>query len=147
MEVTPDDRKEFYLEEVKSLREKMNGVLIEARALERHALVLTGVVWAWLLPRIKEIPEVSLWIPFFLCSLALLREAVLYLEIRDLTRYIRRTEERFLGPQGGWESDVETANLAVTLWNRRFRVPWAAIAFWGILIAGTLLGPLWLIRR
>jgi hypothetical protein len=135
------DQKEFLVEELKGLREKVNVAVRDARQLERYSLVLTGGVWAWLLTHAAGLPRVSWWIPFFLSCLMMLREGVLYLEIRDLAKYIRGVEERFLGDEGGWEKHVHASK---TFTKKQFRVPGAAIAFWSVLIAGTLLGPFWL---
>lgn len=89
----------------------------------------------------SNIPKISWWIPFVSSCLLLLREVVLYLEIRDLTKYIRGQEERFLEEKGGgWERTVY--KYAFKVWGAR--VPWAAFLFWSVLILATFLAPFWL---
>jgi hypothetical protein len=131
-------RNEFLVEELKGLREKVNAAIVEARALERYAVLLTGGVWAWMLTSEKTLPKPSWWIPFICSCLMLLREAVIYLEIRDLAKYIRGQEIDFLGENGGgWETKIAKSTCKI----KGFRIPWAALIFWIILISTTLIGP------
>ncbi len=136
-------RNEFLLEELKGLREKVNAALGEARALERYAVLLTGGVWAWMLTSENNLPKLSWWIPFICSCLLLLREVVIFLEIRDLAKYIRGQEEGFLGENdGGWETTVAKSAFKI----KEIRVPWAALVFWGVLISTTFIGPFFIIK-
>jgi hypothetical protein len=141
MDLNTSEHKDFLAEEIRSLRDQLKGALLEARSLERYAVVLTGVVWTWLLTnKGKNLPEISWWIPFFLTLVILTREAALYLEIRKLAGYIRAKEELFLGEKGGWEAEVWRSSRKIGT----FRAPWPAVLFWFLMIGGTALGPLWL---
>jgi len=143
MEFTTMDRKSFLADELGSLRQQVQSAVREARLLERYTLALTGGVWSWLLTnRDRELPEIAWWIPLFLAVLVLARETVLYLEIRDLAAYIRQRETEWLDKSGGWETSVSKSSHQIRGW----RVPSAAILFWALLLGGTALGPLWLIR-
>ncbi len=132
-------RNDFIMEEIRSLRGQLKGVLLEARALERYALVLTSAAWTWLLTNTdRDLPVLSWWIPFFLTVVILTRESALYMEIRKLAGYIRAKEEFFLGKEGGWKAEVwRSSGKMGTL-----RVPWPAVLFWFLVIGGTALGPL-----
>lgn len=141
MDLNTSERKEFHTEEIRSLRDQLKGTLLEARSLERYAVVLAGVVWTWLLTnRGRNLPEISWWIPFFLTLVILPREAALYMEIRRLAGYIRAIEELFLGEEGGWEAEVWRSSRKIGT----FRAPLPAVLFWSLMIGGTALGPLWL---
>jgi hypothetical protein len=141
MDSATSDRNIFLAEEIRSLREQLKGALLEARALERYALVLTGVVWTWLLTNgDRDLPVVSWWIPFFLTIVILTREAALYMEIRKAAGYVRSKEELFLGETGGWESEVWRSSGKIG----NFRAPWPAVLFWLLMIGGTALGPFWM---
>jgi hypothetical protein len=136
-------KNEFLVEELKGLRDKVNAAIGEARSLERYAVLLTGGVWAWMLTSEKDLPKLSLWIPFICSCLMLLRESVIYLEIRDLAKYIRGQEEYFLGKNdGGWETEVAKSTCKI----KEFRIPWAALVFWSILILTTLIGPFYITK-
>ena len=91
--------------------------------------------------RYRYLPNLSWWIPFIGSCLLLLKEILIYLEIRDFANYICDQEEDFLGKNGGgWETSLAQSASAI----RGFRIPWAALAFWGVLISTTLVGPFWL---
>jgi hypothetical protein len=139
MDLNTSECKDFFAEEIRFLRDQLKGALLEARSLERYALVLTGVVWTWLLTNSdKDLPEISWWIPFFLAIVILTREASLYMEIRRLAGYLRAREELFLGEEGGWETEVWRTSRKIGT----FRAPWPAVLFWVFMIGGTALGPL-----
>lgn len=141
MDSSGTERKGFFAEEIRSLRDQLKGTLLEARSLERYALMLTGVVWTWLATsKSRNLPEIGWWIPFFLILVILTREASLYMEIRRLAAYIRAKEELLLGEEGGWEAEVWRSSRKIGT----IRVPFPAVLFWALMIGGTALGPLWL---
>jgi len=132
------DQKDFLVEELKELRQKVNRAIQDARSLERQSLALASGIWAWLLTHgTTVVSSFGWWIPSLLSFLGGLRALVLYIEVKWLTEYIRESEKDQLGDTGGWEGYVHRRKYQ---WLR----PVAAVFFWLGLFGGTTGGAFWL---
>jgi len=122
---------EFLRLEYSSLREEQVEKIRQTFALSQFALVVTGVMWAWLTTQGRELPRnLVTWPPLVIALLFTSLYWALRRDIRTLGARIASLERHFrVPPELAWES------AASETYTRTRVVHWA---IWGVLLAANL---------
>lgn len=130
-----DSIAEFRMKEYEELRKETLDRLKELWALEKFALGGAAAIAAWLLTHVKEVGSnsVAWWLPFIFLALCAGRfgTGMYHLGFRA-SDYIVKTEEHFLGSEGGWEKWFRKEGPNETL---------AYFAVWAVALAAALYLP------
>jgi hypothetical protein len=124
--------------EYEFLRKEIATSIEETRNLERGALAITGILWAWFLTHLP-VPFIAWLIPPVLVVLGAYRAKVLNRSFQLIARYLREREKALLSEIPttdsqqihGWETFREKQNAGVEC---------SAYIFWCLLFLGSVIG-------
>jgi hypothetical protein len=125
---------EFHLKEYEALRVEIDGLLNEARTLERWVLLSIGpvVVWLYSHPDIP-LPAGAYWVPFLLASACAVRVRHFQMNVGHAVAYSRELEQFFCSSDSpeGWNHFVDRVR------HPKYSVP--SVVFWCLLVGLTAL--------
>ena len=135
---------DFRLKQYESTRKEIEGNIQETRTLERYAIIVSSLVWVWLLTHdfttidIEGTFKIVWWIPSLLVILCALRVFSLFLGILRAAKYLRQLENLFFCSEDipGWETFVQNEKNAF--------ITWSAVIFWFLILSITVAAPFFL---
>ena len=133
-----------YLEkECEYLRTRLAVNIDETGALERHAIVATGVLWAWLATH-QVVAGLSAlaWLPLAVTLFFGFRAVAVYYRVQSVRTYLAKLEAAADLPGGlGWATSLELSGGRYRLWTANASLGWDSTSMWALTITSASKKP------
>lgn len=129
--------KEYLLNQYEQTMSDRKDIIREMNLLERSVLIVSGLIWSWLLTQNTLSPKAesfAYFLPLFVSFIAAIRVKSLNTELEKREDYLRNLEKQMLKKDGLFNYLLKTRTKLKNGKRKKTELGLTAYAFWAIII-------------